>query len=182
MYVVIISGLPCSGKSKFAERLAARCRFPLLTKDAIKETLFDTLGIGDRVWSRKLSAAAYAVMFAHANELVRCRVDCILEGNFRAHQHRASIRKLAGAGVQLVQVLCRAEPDVLIDRFRERARVGVRHAGHVDMESLPEIESEIASSPQEQLWEDAEAIVCDTTHDWQRNIDASVERVLARVT
>jgi hypothetical protein len=41
----------------------------MLGKDTIKEALFDTLGTGDRAWSRRLGAASYAVLLALAREL-----------------------------------------------------------------------------------------------------------------
>jgi hypothetical protein len=36
----------------------------LLSKDVIKETLFDRLGIGDVEWSKRLGAASVEVLFA----------------------------------------------------------------------------------------------------------------------
>src|SRR5882757_1320731 len=50
--VVLVSGLPGSGKSMLAECLRQRLSWPLLAKDNLKEILFDTLGVRDRDWSR----------------------------------------------------------------------------------------------------------------------------------
>ena len=45
--LVIVSGLPGAGKSQVAARIAGRFALVLLSKDAIKEILFDTLGTGE---------------------------------------------------------------------------------------------------------------------------------------
>jgi predicted kinase len=44
---VLITGLPGSGKTTIARPLAHALGLPLVAKDAIKETLFDTLGTDD---------------------------------------------------------------------------------------------------------------------------------------
>lgn len=46
--VILVNGLPATGKTTLARRIATDLRLPLLAKDAIKETLFDTLGWSDR--------------------------------------------------------------------------------------------------------------------------------------
>jgi len=181
MRIVVIGGLPCSGKSTLATRLRARCSLPVLCKDETKEALFDRLGSGDRAWSKRLSLAAYDIMFAQAEELLRCGGGCIVEGNFRAHEHRERFARLQTAGAAFLQVFCHAQPAVLISRFHERAHSGRRHAGHVDVASLQEIENEIASASQQPLPLAGSVIDCDTTHDWQTAIDAAVEQVLTEL-
>jgi predicted kinase len=181
MQIVIIGGLPCSGKSKFAERLQKRWRRPMVCKDAFKESLFDTLGTGDRAWSRRLSVAAYGILFQQAEELLRSGTSCIVEGNFREREHCERLSRLSRLAIRCLQVHCLAEPATLIARFRERAHSGLRHPGHVDIESLEEIEREMLSSPQSPLAVDGTIVECDTTGDWQTAIDRAVDEVLRLV-
>ena len=42
--LIILSGLPASGKSTVARALQAAFPYPILEKDHMKECLFDTLG------------------------------------------------------------------------------------------------------------------------------------------
>lgn len=150
--VLIISGLPCSGKSNLAARLQDELRWPLLAKDAIKENLFETLGWRDRAWSRRLSQASYALMFATAEPLLACGINCILEGNFRGNEHDARLLKLLNAGAaRCLQILCKAPPAVLLERYIARAQGGLRHPGHVDLECLPELKAELAQGRAEPL-------------------------------
>lgn len=60
---MIVTGPPASAKSTLAEKIADALRMPLLSKDSIKEKLFDTLGWDDRSWSERLDDVAYAVLF-----------------------------------------------------------------------------------------------------------------------
>jgi predicted kinase len=175
--LIVVSGLPASGKSTIADRVRSELGWPLLAKDAFKEMLFDTLGTGDRDWSRRLSKAAYALQFAQIGELIRSGTSCIAEGNFRWHEQHSAFEKLALQKIRVVQLHCRAEPEVLVSRFRERART--RHAGHVDAVSSQEIEREMLTTHQEPLPLPGETLICDTTGDWQRAMDASVEELVA---
>ena len=78
--LIIISGPPCTGKTTLAEKIAAKFRLPLINKDGIKETLFDTLGVGDRGWSSKLSVASYALLHYMAESVVKAGTSLIVEG------------------------------------------------------------------------------------------------------
>ncbi|CAA9504483.1 MAG: hypothetical protein AVDCRST_MAG67-2235 [uncultured Solirubrobacteraceae bacterium] len=61
---VLVTGPPASGKSFVASIVADRLGVPLIAKDAIKETLFETLGTGDVAWSQRLGRATLALMLS----------------------------------------------------------------------------------------------------------------------
>jgi predicted kinase len=132
-FVVIVTGLPASGKTTLARELAARYRVPLLAKDLVKEPLLDVLGAGDAPASRRLSDASFRVLAAAAAELVRAGTSCVLEGNFRSGEHDALMRD-ACAEARVVQVLCRVDETTRVARLRARADDASRHPGHRDAE------------------------------------------------
>ena len=56
--VVLVTGIPGAGTTTVSRALSKALMLPLLSKDAIKESLFDELGVKDREWSLQLGAAA----------------------------------------------------------------------------------------------------------------------------
>src|SRR5579871_2606062 len=66
--IVLISGAPGAGKTTLALPLAERLSWPLITKDHIKETLFDSMGgVGDSLEeSRRFGAGAMETLWALA--------------------------------------------------------------------------------------------------------------------
>ena len=44
MYCIFVAGMPAAGKSTMAEMIAGRMKLPVLSKDAIKERLYDEVG------------------------------------------------------------------------------------------------------------------------------------------
>ena len=83
--ILLVSGAPASGKSTLARALAETFGYPLLSKDAIKESLFETLGahltrdLDAPELSRLLSRAAMEVLWSLAPGCTQV----ILEANFR---------------------------------------------------------------------------------------------------
>ncbi len=45
--LLVVTGMPSSGKTTVAEDLARRLRLPLIAKDEIKESLYDSRGAED---------------------------------------------------------------------------------------------------------------------------------------
>jgi predicted kinase len=136
--LIVVTGLPATGKSTLARELARRLRAPLIGKDLIKESLLDVLGAGDALHSRLLSTASFAVLFAVARELLAVQPRVIMEGNFRPGEHEQPLLHCLPAGSEpaaaITQLLCRVEESERIGRLQRRATDPGRHAGHRDAE------------------------------------------------
>ncbi len=176
--IVIVSGPPCTGKSTLGERLARDLRLPFLSKDRIKELLFDTLGTGDRAWSQKLGAASMEMLFMLADTELAAGRSCVLEANFRPAQANAQFHSLKEKYTfQAIQIDYIADTDVLLARFQARASSGMRHAGHLDSTIYPELVADLQRAVYGPL-EVADAIYTVNTTDFEK---VDFERLLVEI-
>lgn len=137
--LVIITGLPCSGKTTLARKIAAETCLPLVTKDDIKERLFDSLGWSDREWSKKLGRATFDLLF-YFIELELCAGNSlIVEAPFFPQFHKESLQQIQQRQpFRLLVIECVADGEILLKRFIQRSESGKRHPGHVDQTSYEE--------------------------------------------
>lgn len=166
--LVVVTGMPSSGKTTVAEGLAARLSLPLIAKDEIKESLYESIGADDVAASARLGAAAYALIFGLARTMLGSGVPLIVEANFFRDQEGdfASLPEH-----RLAQVHCHAPLPVLLDRYAGRSR----HAGHQDAEKIKELPARFESGAHSALVLTGELIQLDTTDIV--DLDALAERI-----
>lgn len=139
--LVVVTGYPATGKTSLAENLASELGYPLVYKDLIKEKLFDVLGIGDDDWSHLLGRAAMAVLYAQIDTILSAGVGVVAEANFDAELGGRDLNKvLAGHDVPVCQIVLQADPEVLVQRAKDRAASGERHPGHNEIHVISELE------------------------------------------
>ncbi len=162
--LIIVTGLPCTGKTTLAEHIASHFSLPLVTKDQIKERMFERLGWSDREWSRKLGLLTYDLMYYFTESHLAGRTSGIVESNFNPEWDTASFRALQKRHpFDPYQVMCVSHPDVLIGRFQERMTAGKRHPGHVDSSYLDEFKATVARGPGRPLDIGGKVVRVDTT-------------------
>jgi predicted kinase len=166
--LVVVTGMPSSGKTTVAEALARRLRLPLVAKDEIKESLYESLGAGNVSSSAVLGRAAYGLIFALARTMLGSGVSVIAEANFFREQagEFASLPEH-----RLVQVHCDAPLAVLLKRYADRSR----HPGHHDAEKIKELPARFASGTHEALRLAGVLIELDTSQPV--DLDALADRV-----
>lgn len=176
--VLIVSGPPATGKTTLARQLASDLRLPLFSKDNIKEVLFDTLGWSDREWSRKLGRATMELLYLIVETELAAGSSFLVESNFKpelANNRFARLREKYPFNA--IQVQCRTDGAVLVERFRRRAESGERHAGHVDLDSLLEVASDLNKGFYEPLAVGGPILAWDTTHEGQTDYPALLSQI-----
>lgn len=176
--VIVISGPPAAGKSTLAISLGKELALPILAKDDLKESLFDSLGYSDRAHSIRIGRAAFELQFQIAGQLVSNDVSFILETAF----YQDSSEKIAEvlSGSEVIQVWCSASTEKLVDRATTRPR----HPGHVAWDSAIEEEfrSKIDSGNYNPLDIGGTLISIDTNDFSSAGYSESYKQVLAVYT
>lgn len=126
--LVVVTGPPASGKSTIARELARELGMPFVSKDDLKERLYETFGSDDEL-QPAIDGAALAILFSVARGNLDAGVDVLVESNFDAETDTSLFRDL---GARVVQIHCGGDPGRLVSAFAERARNGRRHPGHED--------------------------------------------------
>lgn len=130
--LVLVTGAPATGKTTFARALVVQLRWPLLEKDAIKESLFDVLGTNGRDRSRALGRASRTALLRLAARQFMAGLSCVVESDF-PHDCAAPVQELIlVSGARAVQVHCTCSRAARHERLERRALSGERHPGHDD--------------------------------------------------
>ena len=152
MHCILITGIPAAGKSEMARFLGRELGLPVLSKDRIKELLYDTVGFQSRAEKVRLGTASMEIMYDMAEQLMASRQAFIWENNFENASREGLTRILDRHGYQAVTVLMTGDYPTLYRRFLERNRSPDRHRGHVVNDRYPE--GERTAPPKDLSFED----------------------------
>ena len=140
MYCILVTGIPAAGKSSMARKLADHYQIPMISKDDIKEILFDDLGFNSREEKVKEGIAAMHIMYYMAEQMMRVKKPFILENNFEFISKEELIKLLNEYEYQAITVTLTGDYPTIYQRFLERNESPTRHRGHVVNDCYPEIE------------------------------------------
>lgn len=156
--LVIVSGLPATGKTTLARALGDALVWPVFHKDHFKELLFESridpdAGI-DRAGSRDFGKQSMHLLYAIARELIHRGVDCIIEAYFHPELAAPELAPLTSSA-RVIQVHCAAADAVMVSRYRARYEAGERHEIHFDASMVGELEQRINSAHRDPIPLDA---------------------------
>jgi glucokinase len=135
--VVMVNGVPASGKSSVSRVLADAMGWPILALDTIKNPFLSILPPGDRLFNRTLGRASYGAIF---DLIADAPSGCsfIVDAWFGFQPLEVLEQGLARAGVtELAEIWCQAPPETVGRRYSER--LGQRPAGHPGADYVPEL-------------------------------------------
>ena len=115
--LVVVSGLPGSGKSYFSRRLVERMPLLILESDALRKVLFPTPSY-DRAESARLFEACYSLI----DELLVRGVPILLDATNLIEGHRERLYNIAHRrDAKLVLVHVKASPEIVYERLKGRS-------------------------------------------------------------
>lgn len=138
MYCILVTGIPASGKSTMAEALSEKLKLPVISKDTIKELLFDRIGFQSREEKVNLGIASMEIMYYAAKQFMKVRQPFILENNFENSSKEGIMTLLADYKYSALTILLTGDYKVIYHRFLERNISPDRHRGHVINDCYPE--------------------------------------------
>lgn len=137
MELIILAGMPATGKSTVAAALSQALGYPIMEKDNIKEGLFDTLGFENYGQKRALDHAANDVLLRVLEAMLQTGTSVIVDNNFDIASAQKLCTLLETYKPNCVTVFLSGEPEVLYQRYADRDNAGVRHLGHVLQDHYP---------------------------------------------
>ncbi len=162
--LIIISGLPGTGKSTIAESLAAKLATPLFSVDPIEAAILKS-GL---TRSFATGLAAYLVAEALAGEQLKCGLSAIIDAVSPVQEARAMWHTLAHThNATLIIIECVLERELHKQRLLARIR---------NMHGIPEVTWEDVEQQRETYlpWQE-ERLVLDTATAHANNVQKALE-------
>lgn len=147
MDLIVLSGLPASGKSTVARALRTAFPYPILEKDGIKECLFDTLGFQSHEEKRRLDAAAAKILLKVAEDILTAGGSVILDNNFDTAAGEALLGLQRRCAPRSVTLLLTADEATLYERYLARDMAHTRHPGHAVSDRYPPLPGDAEVAP-----------------------------------
>lgn len=138
MYCILVTGIPAAGKSTMAEALAKEWKLPVISKDAVKELLFDHVGFQSRQEKVNLGISSMKIMYYVAEQLMKAGQPFILENNFESSEQESVEALLESYKYSALTVVMTGDYKTIYQRFLERNVSPERHRGHVVNDCYPE--------------------------------------------
>lgn len=112
--IIIVFGLPGSGKSYFALKLARRVDAEYLSSDVIRKQLFEVI-----LYSREQKKKVYELMMKKMKKCIHLREDVVLDATFYKENIRKEFIRTADAyGERILFIEVRADQQIIFDRLR----------------------------------------------------------------
>ena len=138
MYCILVTGIPAAGKSTMAEAISERMKLPVISKDTIKELLFDNVGFQSRAEKVKHGIASMEIMYYAAGQLMKAGHPFILENNFEYSSEYGIKSLIKKYEYSALTITLTGDYNVIYQRFLERESSPDRHRGHVVNDCYPE--------------------------------------------
>ena len=142
MYCILVTGIPAAGKSTIARKLSKELDLPVISKDDIKEIMFDDVGFRSRDEKVALGVAAMDIMYYVAEQFMKLDKAFILENNFEHSSKEGLYYILDKYSYKAITVTLTGDYEKIYERYAIRNNSQERHRGHVVNDCYPEREAD----------------------------------------
>jgi len=124
--VILLAGLPGTGKSTLARKLARRYRLEHISTDSVRKRIFrdvrrDHFGRGS--YSNRQRMVVYDTIYYVLYTLLKNNVGCVLDGTFYQDRMRAKVGRIcARFNANFVLVIVTCPEETVRKRFEEREK------------------------------------------------------------
>jgi len=104
MMLILVCGLPGTGKTTVAKRIAMRTKSSLLSTDVIRRQLFKK-----PAYDQKEKEMVYGELFSRAERSLKNGKNVLVDGTFYMKELRDKVKKIAektGSEFRIVEVVC----------------------------------------------------------------------------
>lgn len=175
-FVVVVSGMPGSGKTTLGWDLSRRLHVPLVCRDDIKSGIHVShADRDDEPWA--FASTAFEAFYATIDVLVDAGASLVAEAAFHTGFADTPIAALAGRA-RIVHVHLITPQEVSLRRYRQRALDGLRHPAHDDLRFADEMESGRKPTDVYELTLPFSTIAVDGTDGWNPDLATIARFVL----
>ncbi len=104
----------------------------MLEKDAIKETLFDSLGEVNREWSSKLGGATFSLLRMLVESHLNAEQSIIVESTFQPEFDAPWLGRVKQQyEINVLELHCHTDVNTALNRYAQRIDSDYRHTGHL---------------------------------------------------
>ncbi len=163
--LILISGLPATGKSTIAKNLAKKIKASVIRTDVIRKELFKT-----PKYTREEKELVYNVTFLIAAYLLEGKRNVIIDGTFYKRHLRKRVYQIAektGCRMEIIECIC---PEYIIQRRMTRRNARKNAKSDADYKVYKKIKKEYQPIKRQH-------IIIDTSDYIKKNIEDLVNRL-----
>ena len=138
--VILLAGLPGTGKSTLARKLARRYRLEHISTDSVRKRIFRDVkqnSFGRGSYSQRQRNVVYDTIYYVLYTLLKHGIGCVLDGTFYQDKLRSKVSRIcARFDAKFLLVIIEAPEDLIRKRFEDRAKRNRRTLSDADIKIL----------------------------------------------
>ena len=135
MNLIIVSGIPCTGKTTISKKISATLSYERLSKDQFKKQLFEQYGFQSEAEKRILDILAEKTLFAEIEKRINLEHDIVVDKWLQGLDCCKNIKGINKANIIFIRLYC--DPKVATERYNIRNKSGLRPVCFVSKNQNP---------------------------------------------